>query len=204
MVFVANPNNPTGTTNTAGEFERFMQCVPENVLVVVDEAYIEYVSREDFPNTLQYFRDGRDILLLRTFSKAYGLAALRIGYGIAKADIIAAINRLREPFNANTLAQVAAEAAVGDTEHVRRTVAVNAAGKMYLMKELAALGLPGVPTEANFIFVPLQQESMPLYDGLLRKGVIIRPIGPRAIRISIGQPHENERCIAALKEVLSA
>lgn len=204
MVFIANPNNPTGTTNTAGEFERFMKRVPENVLVVVDEAYIEYVSRPDYPDTLRYFAAGRNILLLRTFSKVYGLASLRIGYGIAKPEIVDAINRLREPFNTNTLAQVAAEAAVGDAEHVTRTVSVNAAGKMYLMKELAALGMPGVPSEANFIFIPLERESMPLYEGLLRKGVIIRPVGPKAIRISIGQPHENERCIAALKEILSA
>lgn len=204
MVFVANPNNPTGTTSSAGEFERFMQRVPENILVVVDEAYIEYVSRQDYPDTLKYFAAGRDILLLRTFSKAYGLASLRIGYGIAKPEIITAVNRLREPFNTNTLAQVAAEAAVADDEHVRNTLENNAAGKQYLMKELAALELPGVPSEANFIFVPLRMDSMSLYDKLLRKGVIIRPIGPKAIRISIGMPHENERFIAALKEILAA
>jgi histidinol-phosphate aminotransferase len=204
MVFIANPNNPTGTINTAGEFDRFMQRVPENVLVVVDEAYIEYVSRPDYPDSLRYFANGRDVLLLRTFSKAYGLAALRIGYGIAQPEIVAAINRLREAFNTNTPAQVAAEAAVGDTDHVRKSIEINAEGKAYLMKELAALGLPGVPSETNFIFVPLQRESMPLFDGLLRKGVIVRPVGPKAIRISIGLPHENERCIAALKEVLAA
>ena len=204
MVFIANPNNPTGTTNTAGEFERFMQRVPENVLVVVDEAYIEYVSRPDYPDSVKYFADGRDILLLRTFSKIYGLASFRIGYGIAKPEVITAINRLREPFNTNTLAQVAAEAAVSDDEHVRKSVENNEAGKSYLMKELAALGLPAVPSEANFIFVPLSGESMPLYDSLLRKGVIIRPIGPKAIRVSIGLPNENERFIAALKEVLAA
>ncbi len=204
IVFVANPNNPTGTTNTAGEFDRFMQHVPENVLVIVDEAYIEYVTRQDYPDALKYFAGGRDILLLRTFSKAYGLASLRIGYGIAKSSIISSINRLREPFNTNTLAQVAAEAAVSDNEHLQKSLQNNAAGKSYLMKELAAIGLPAVPSETNFIFVPLTVESMPLYDGLLRKGVIVRPAGPKAIRVTIGLPQENERFITALKEVLAA
>jgi histidinol-phosphate aminotransferase len=204
IVFVANPNNPTGTINTAEEFDRFMKRVPDNVLVIVDEAYIEYVGRTDYPDSLRYFAENRSILLLRTFSKAYGLAALRIGYGIAHAEIVTAINRLREAFNANTIAQIAAEAALDDTEHVRRSVEMNAAGKAYLMKELAALGLSVIPSEANFIFVPLDREAAPLYDRLLRKGVIIRPVGPKAVRITIGLPHENERCIAALKEALSA
>ncbi|HMK44871.1 MAG TPA: histidinol-phosphate transaminase [Dissulfurispiraceae bacterium] len=204
IVFIANPNNPTGTTNSAGEFDRFMQRVPENILVIVDEAYIEYVTRTDYPNTLRYFGEGRDVLLLRTFSKIYGLASLRIGYGIASEGIVTAINRLREPFNTNTPAQIAAEHALADEDHVRRSIENNEAGKKYLMKELAAAGMLAVPSEANFIFVPLATESMPLFEALLRKGVIIRPAGPKAVRITIGLPHENERFIAALKEVMSA
>lgn len=203
MVFVANPNNPTGTSNKKDEFEQFMKRIPDGVLVVVDEAYFEYVQDPDYPDTLSYYADGRDILLLRTFSKAYGLAGLRIGYGIAKAEVLNELNRIREPFNTSTPAQLAALHALGDSEHLKRSVEVNEQGKQYLYRELGGLGIPYVPTETNFIYLPLGRDAKALYEALLRKGVIVRPMGPHEIRVTIGRPEENERFIEALKTVIA-
>lgn len=202
MIFIANPNNPTGTINKRDEFEKFMERVPEGVLVVLDEAYYEYVSSQDYPDTLGYF-DSRDILVLRTFSKAYGLAGLRIGYGIAKKEIIAGMNRIREPFNTNTLAQVAALNALTDSDHLKKTLETNDEGRKFLYREFDAMGLRYVPTEANFIYMPLAVESKTVYDALLKKGVIVRPAGHKEIRITIGLPEENKRLIEALKIALS-
>jgi histidinol-phosphate aminotransferase len=200
IVFIANPNNPTGTMNTKVEFDAFMKRVPEGVLVVIDEAYYEYVRNAEYPDTLRsYFEAGRDILVLRTFSKVYGLAALRIGYGIAKKEIIEDMNRIREPFNTNSLGQAAAIAALGDDEHLQKSIKFNEEGKKYLYQELSALGFKYVPTETNFIFIPLETDSGLLFDALLRKGVIVRPIGPKAIRVTIGLENENIRFIEALK-----
>jgi histidinol-phosphate aminotransferase len=200
MVFIANPNNPTGTINKKAEFDAFMKRVPEGVLVVMDEAYFEYVRDAEYPDTLgSYFAAGRDILVLRTFSKVYGLAGLRVGYGIAKKEIIESMNRIREPFNINSLAQEAAVAALGDDEHLQRSVTINEDGKKYLYRELKALGLKYVPTEANFIYMPLATESNKLFDALLKKGVIVRPVGPKEIRVTVGLAEENRRFIEALK-----
>jgi len=203
IVFIANPNNPTGTSNKKGEFERFMAAVPDGVLVIVDEAYYEYVKDPDYPDSLKYFRDGRNILILRTFSKAYGLAGLRIGYGIAKKEILTEMNKIREPFNTNSFAQVAAIHALADDEHVKKTVENNEIGKKYLYKELDAIGLKYVPTNTNFIYMPLEIESKKLFDALLQKGVIVRPVGPKEIRVTIGLPEENRRFIESLKDVLA-
>ncbi|MFO0754803.1 MAG: histidinol-phosphate transaminase [Thermodesulfovibrionales bacterium] len=200
MVFVANPNNPTGTINRKDEFARFMERVPDGVLVVLDEAYYEYVVDPDYPDTLRYFTGGRDVLVLRTFSKAYGLAGLRAGYGIAKSGIIAEMNKIRAPFNTGTLAQVAALSALDDGEHLERSLAVNGEGKRYLYRELEALGVRYVPTEANFIYLPMEIESKTVNDALLRKGVIIRPVGPQEIRVTIGLPEENRRFIDAFRQ----
>jgi histidinol-phosphate aminotransferase len=203
IVFIANPNNPTGTINRKAEFEAFMKRVPDGVLVVVDEAYFEYVSDPEYPDTLRsYFAEGRDILVLRTFSKVFGLAAMRIGYGIAGREIIEDLNRLREPFNNNSLAQEAALAALGDEEHLAGSVRINEDGKKYLYHELSALGIKYVPTEANFIYIPLETGSNVLFDSLLRQGVIVRPVGPKEIRVTIGLESENRRFIEALKNSL--
>lgn len=202
MVFIANPNNPTGTINRRAEFDAFMKRVPEGVLVVMDEAYYEYVSDSEYPETLKYFAEGRDILILRTFSKVYGLASLRIGYGIAKKEIISEMNKVREPFNTNSLSQEAALAALEDTEHLKKSVGINEDGKKYLYREFDSLGLKYVPTEANFIYMVLERDSRELFDALLRKGVIVRPMGPKQIRVTIGLPEENRRFIEALKESL--
>jgi histidinol-phosphate aminotransferase len=201
MVFIANPNNPTGTINSGEEFSQFMERLPDGVLVVVDEAYLEYVTDPDYPDSLRYLAVGKDILVLRTFSKAYGLAGLRVGYGMAKREILAEMNKIRNPFNTGTLAQWAAMHALNDSDHLDRTREVNEEGKAFLYEELTALGLGYVPTEANFIYMPLDREAGPLYEALLRKGVIVRPMGPREIRVTIGLPDENRRFVEALKEV---
>lgn len=202
MVFIANPNNPTGTINTADEFDLLMEKVTEDMLVVIDEAYYEYVSDPAYADSMKHFRAGMNILILRTFSKIYGLAGLRIGYGIAKKDIITDMNRLREPFNTNSIAQKAALAALEDREHVENSRRVNNEGKQYLYKELAALGISYIPTEANFIYMPVDDSAV-LNEGLLKKGIIIRPMGPKAVRVTIGLAEENKRFIEALRAVIS-
>lgn len=203
MMFIANPNNPTGTINTKDEFDSLMEKVTDDMLIVVDEAYYEYVSASDYADSMKHFRADKNVLILRTFSKIYGLAGLRIGYGIAKKDILTDMNRLREPFNTNSLAQKAALAALRDTEHVANSRKTNDTGREYLYKELSTLGIAYVPTEANFIYMPIE-DSVAINNGLMKKGIIIRPMGPKAIRVTIGLPEENRRFIQALKEVISS
>ncbi|NOZ25530.1 MAG: histidinol-phosphate transaminase [Nitrospirae bacterium] len=204
IVFVANPNNPTGTINYADEFERFMEKVPDGVLVVVDEAYREYVRDREYPDAMEYLRAGRDILILRTFSKVYGLAGLRIGYGISRKEIIGEMDKVREPFNTSSVAQAAAVASLGDDGHVERSVSLNEEGKEYLYREFRRLGLEFLATEANFIYVMLDGPvAAELYGRLLREGVIIRPVGPDAVRITIGLPEENRLLVEALRRVFS-
>jgi histidinol-phosphate aminotransferase len=202
IVFIANPNNPTGTMNTKAEFERFMKKIPEGILVVCDEAYCEYVTKPDYPDSMKYLAQGKDILILRTFSKMYGLAGLRIGYGIGGKDIIGEMNKLRPPFNTSSIAQKAAVWALQDENHLRRTREINEQGKTYLYKELDSIGMKYVPTEANFIFMPLEQDAHTLYTILLKQGVIVRPMGQHEIRVTIGLPEENKRFIDALKKVM--
>jgi len=200
IVFIANPNNPTGTINKRDEFDVFMGGLPEGILTVMDEAYYEYVSDPHYADSMEWFRKGKDILILRTFSKIFGLAGLRIGYGIAGAGIINEMNKLRPPFNTNTIAQSAALGALRDDGHVRKSRETNEKGKQYLYKELTRLGVGYVPTEANFIYIPVE-DSMGLYEKLLRKGVIVRPMGP-ALRVTIGLAEENRRFLDALKSVM--
>ncbi len=200
MVFIANPNNPTGTINKKDEFDAFMERLPDGVLVVMDEAYYEYVSDPGYADSMKWFRAGKDILILRTFSKIFGLAGLRIGYGIARPDIITEMNKIRPPFNTNTMAQTAALGALRDYDHVRRSVEINEKGKKYLYEELQRLKLKFVPTEANFIYVPVE-DSPNLYERLLRFGVIVRPMGP-AIRVTVGLPEENRRFVEALAKII--
>jgi histidinol-phosphate aminotransferase len=202
ILFIANPNNPTGTINKQDEFDRLMNRLPEGILVVVDEAYYEYVTDPGYADSIRYFREGRDILILRTFSKIYGLAGLRIGYGIARQDIISEMNKLRPPFNTNSVAQNAALWALKDEEHVKYTREINEQGKRLLYAELNTLGLNYIPTEANFIYILLRQDSNEFYNELLRHGVIVRPVGPKEIRVTIGLPEENKRFIEALKAIM--
>jgi histidinol-phosphate aminotransferase len=213
ILFIANPNNPTGTINKRDEFDRLMKRLPEGILVVVDEAYCEYVAHSEYADSIKHFRDGRDILILRTFSKIYGLAGLRIGYGIARKDIISEMNKLRPPFNTSSIAQHAALGAIHDEDHIKATKKINEQGKRFLYRELDSLGLKYIPTEANFIYILLGRDNSPcpplvkggsggLYNDLLRQGVIVRPLGPEEIRVTIGLPKENERFIEAVKAVM--
>lgn len=203
MIFIANPNNPTGTINKKAEFDRMMEKVPDNILVVLDEAYYEYVTSADYAESMKYLHKEKNVLILRTFSKIYGLAGLRIGYGIAKKEILNNMNRLREPFNTNTIAQRAAIAALNDQEHIQHSRTINEAGKTYLYNALDSMGIKYVPTQANFLYIPVEK-AMTLYEGLMKLGVIIRPMGPNAIRVTIGLPEENRRFAEALKAVISS
>jgi histidinol-phosphate aminotransferase len=202
MVFIANPNNPTGTINRKTEFDRFMERVPDDVLVVVDEAYYEYVTDPAYADSMQYIASEKNVLILRTFSKIYGLAGLRVGYGMAKPSILNDMNRLREPFNTNSIAQRAAAAAIFDNDHVENSRNVNESGKKYLYHELDGMGISYVPTEANFIYIPVEH-SVDLYERLLKTGVIIRPMGPHAVRVTVGLPEENRRFIDAFRAALA-
>jgi len=204
LVFIANPNNPTGTMNTKTEMDRFMAKVPGHVLVCVDEAYFEYVTRADYPDSLDYLREGKNVLAFRTFSKIYGLAGLRIGYGITLPGVAELMNKVRQPFNTNTLAQVGALAALADRKHVEKSVTMNNEGKQLLYREFERLGITYVPTEANFILFETKLDSRELYATLLKKGVIIRPMGPQRLRVTIGLPEENKRFAAELEAALTS
>jgi histidinol-phosphate aminotransferase len=207
MVFVANPNNPTGTMVGRRPIERFLDRCPEETIVVMDEAYYEYVDEPDYPDSVAYVREGRNVVVLRTFSKIYALAGLRVGYGIARPEIIAALHQVREPFNVNTLAQAAALASLDDPEQVPRSRAANSAGRHYLCGEFKRLGLSWVPTQANFILVNVGRPCRPVFEARLRRGVIIRTgdiFGlPTFLRVTIGREDDNRRFIAALEAVLS-
>jgi histidinol-phosphate aminotransferase len=206
VIYIANPNNPTGTAFGAAEFGRFMKNVPGDVLVVLDEAYREYAARPDLPNSRALFRQYNNLLTLRTFSKVYGLAGLRIGYGIGHPTLVAEMNKLRTPFNVTSVGQAAALAALDDTEHVTRSVESNRNERQRLFEGLRKVGLSPVPSETNFVFVPVGPHAKVLCDELLHEGVIVRPMGwmgfPEAIRISVGSPAENTKLLMALASAL--
>ena len=207
VIFIANPNNPTGTMVTAEETAAFMEQVPADVLVVFDEAYYEYVARSDYPQTLPYVLEGRNFIITRTFSKIYGLAGLRVGYGIAPPPLVEMLNRVRQPFNCSLVGQAAARAALKDAAHVTKSQKSNAAGKAFLYKTFDDMGLRYVETEGNFIMLHVEQSGADIADALLKQGVIVRPIAgygyPNAVRVTIGTQQENERFITALKVVSS-
>ena len=202
VVYLANPNNPTGTMVTAAATDRFLARVPENVLVVLDEAYCDYVERPDYSHALDSVRAGRYLMVLRTFSKAHGLAGLRVGYGIGHPEIVDAVNRLRSPFNVSSLALVAAEAALDDSEHIRRSLESNRRGLACFARELPRLGLRAVPSVANFVYCETGRDAKEDFKALLRLGVIVRPMGfmgmPRGLRITVGTEEENRRVLEAL------
>jgi histidinol-phosphate aminotransferase len=206
IVFLTNPNNPTGTTVGAREVDAFIERLPSEILVVFDEAYFEYVERADYPDSLRYARDGRNVVVLRTFSTAYGLAGIRLGYGAARPEIIQVLEQVREPFNVSVLAQAAGIAALGDHEHLRRTREMNHAGKCAFYAAFDELGLRYAPSEANFVWVDAGRDSREVSDALMRRGVIVRAGAafgaPNHLRVTIGLPEENERFIRELKEVL--
>jgi histidinol-phosphate aminotransferase len=206
VVFVANPNNPTATIVTRDEVEHFMSRVPERTIVVFDEAYIEFAMGPDFPDALALVKQGRKVVVLRTFSKASSLAGLRVGYGIADADAIALMNRIRQPFNVNSLAQVAGLAALDDEAHTLECVRMIEAGRHFLYDEFKRIGLQYVPSRANFILVDVGRNAADIYQKLLHQGVIVRPMTPfgleTALRITVGTPEENRKLVKALRVVL--
>lgn len=207
LVFITNPNNPTGTIVGRAALNRFLDQMPERVLVVIDEAYYEYAADDPaYPDCLPYVRADRNVVLLRTFSKAYGLAGLRIGYGIMRPEIAQWMNRTREPFNVNQMAQAAAIAALDDPEHVRRSVAMNTAGKQAFYTAFEELGLAYAPTYGNFVWFDTGKDCRAVFDALLHKGVITRTGdifgAPSHLRVTIGTPEENAKFLNALREVL--
>ncbi|MEJ5171801.1 MAG: aminotransferase class I/II-fold pyridoxal phosphate-dependent enzyme, partial [Fimbriimonadales bacterium] len=209
MVFVANPNNPTGTIVRKSEVDAFLRDLPDGVLLVLDEAYYEFAADvPDFPNSLDYVREGRPVVGLRTFSKAYGLAGIRIGYGFAPEEVVDAVDRAREPFDVNSLAQAAAVAALEDGQHVARTVANNRAGAERIAKALREAGARVYPTFANFVYADLGRPAQPVFEALLRQGVIVRTAttmgSPTGLRVSVGTPEEVDRFLEAFAKVVSS
>ncbi|HYL67596.1 MAG TPA: histidinol-phosphate transaminase [Candidatus Limnocylindria bacterium] len=205
LIFISNPNNPTGTMFTADDFDQFLNCVPEHILIVLDEAYCDYVDRPNYSRSIEIVRRGRNLLVLRTFSKSYGLAGLRIGYGVGQADFLNEMNKIRGPFNTSGVAQAAALAALDDKEHVRRSVESNRAGLVQLQAGLKKIGVRPVPSVTNFILIDFGFDADPLAAELMKHGVIVRPMRwmgfPNAIRVSIGTKAENEKFLQTLTEL---
>lgn len=207
VVFIANPNNPTGTWVEDDELQAFLMVVPDDVLVVLDEAYGEYVEPGLLPDGLEFLEKFPNVIVSRTFSKAYGLAALRVGYAFAHPDITNVLNRVRQPFNVNSLALRAAVAALSDQDFVAHSRKLNAVGMKVITEGVRELGLDVIPSRGNFLCIKLGKPGLPVYEALLRQGVIVRPVTnyglPDFLRVTIGTSAENERFLSALKAVLS-
>lgn len=206
LVFIANPNNPTGTLLSQANLEAFIAALPETVICVLDEAYFEFVSQTEMVDSIAWLTKYPNLIITRTFSKAYGLAGLRVGYGLSSPEMADILNRVRQPFNNNSLALVAATAALDDAEHLQSTVDNNTRGMVQLTAGFKTLGLAWIPSAGNFVSVDLKQAGMPIYEALLRKGVIVRPVAnyemPNYLRISIGTEAENTKFLQALSDVL--
>jgi len=211
LMFVANPNNPTGTWLDTQTLRTLLESCPEHLLVVVDEAYFEYVGADDYPDCIQWLNDFPNLLVTRTFSKAFGLAGLRIGYGISHRDIADLMNRVKQPFNVNSLALSAAAAALEDIDHLQQSISMNQAGMKQLTTAFDDMNLQYIPSVGNFICVDMESTAhtgMEIYNKLLHQGVIVRPVDnyglPNHLRITIGLEEENEKFIQALESVLTA
>jgi len=210
LVYIATPNNPTGTMTGRAELDAYFDRVPEHVLTVLDQAYLEYIDEADYPDGVEeYVKRGCNVLVLRTFSKIYGLAGLRVGYGVGSAETIAAIGKVRRAFDVSTPGQVGALASIDGHEELERRRALTAAGRVELVATLRAHGLEVAgPAVANFVFTEVGEDARPLYDALLREGAIVRPMGafgaPGALRITVGTPEENAFFARALASVRAA
>jgi len=206
VIWIANPNNPTGNWLASGELHSFIAAVPSNVVVVVDEAYVEYVDEADYPDASYWLQEFPNLIVTRTFSKAYGLASLRVGYGISHPDIADLLNRVRQPFNVNSMALAAAHAALGDAEFIQRAVEVNRAGMSQLENGFREMGLEFIPSVGNFITVDVGRSGPEVDQALLREGCIVRPVAnyglPNHLRVSIGLEEENARLLIAMQKVL--
>lgn len=207
IIFIANPNNPTGTWFGHDDFVNFIKRVPTNVIIVLDEAYFEYADKNDFPKALELLKDYPNLIISRTFSKAYGLASLRIGYAITHKDVADLLNRVRQPFNSNAIAMLAAEVALDDQAFIQQSVELNIQGMQQLSSAFDSMGLHFIPSMGNFLSVNLQQPGMDVYQALLKRGVIVRPVAnyamPDFIRVTIGLEEENQYFINTLSEVLA-
>lgn len=208
LIFIANPNNPTGTYVTRQEVEAFLARVPSHAVVCFDEAYVDFVDAKDFPRTLDYIKANKqNIVALRTFSKAYGLAGLRVGYGVGSPEMIGYLHKIRQPFNVNSLAQTAAAAALTDKAFLKRTQRLVTDGRKFLMRELQKLGLKPVPSQANFILVDLKCDANEAFQWLLKQGMIVRSMKayalPTSIRITVGRRDQNVKLCRLLKKFLS-
>lgn len=210
LVYLCNPNNPTGTMVSRATVESYFARVPEHVLTILDEAYFEYVDEAEYPDGVEeHFKQGRRVLVLRTFSKIYGLAGLRVGYGIASPEVVAAINKVKNAFDINQTAQDAALASIGNDEEIARRRSLTATGREQLAEACSALGLTvAAPAVANFVYVEVGEDSGPVFEALLREGVIVRPLAPfgapGAIRVTVGTEEENALFAAALERVLES
>jgi histidinol-phosphate aminotransferase len=213
VVFVANPNNPTGTWVESAALESFIRDVPSHVIVVVDEAYFEYASHPDagfadYPNALEWVARYPNLIVTRTFSKAYGLAGLRVGYAVSSPEVADLLNRVRQPFNVNSAALLAAEVALADRDHLERGIRLNREQMKYLTRAFDELGLEYIPSAGNFVSVDVARSADEVYEALLHRGVIVRPVAnygmPGFLRVTVGHPEENERFVEALKNVLTA
>ncbi len=206
IIFLDNPNNPMGTVIRKKDFDRLLNALPENVLVVLDEAYMEFVTDTDTPKGHEYLDSDRRVVFLRTFSKAYGLAGLRIGYGVMDPEVATNLEKVRQPFNINTMAQVAALAALDDREHLEASCKVTWEGIDQLTKGLTKLGCRPLPTQTNYVMVDVGKDAKKVYEAMLRKGVIVRSMASYGfttfIRITAGTQQENKRCLNALEQVL--
>ncbi|MEW6375047.1 MAG: histidinol-phosphate transaminase [Thermodesulfobacteriota bacterium] len=205
LIFICNPNNPTGTIISQNSFDHFLSKLPEQVIVVLDEAYGDFVEEPFYPNGLDYIKERRQMIVLRTFSKVYGLAGLRIGYALGRKDLMDCLYQVREPFPVHRLAQVAAVAALNDMNHIVKSIQLVYEGRKYLYKELDKMGLSYVPSQANFIFLNFERDSEEVFHALLREGIIIRPGKiwgyPTCARVTIGRMEDNRRFINALKKI---
>lgn len=202
LMFLCNPNNPTGTMVSATDVQALLDRLPERVIVVFDEAYYEYVDASNFPDSIGYVTRGRHAIVLRTFSKIYGLAGLRIGYGLTTPEIVGYLNRLRPPFNANSMAQRAALAALADEAHVARSRALNREQMDVVRRGLERMGFAPLPSQANFLYFDVGRDGRAVFQALLREGVIVRHIEGRMLRVTIGLPEENQLFLEALTRVL--
>jgi histidinol-phosphate aminotransferase len=204
LVFVCNPNNPTGTTVSRYAFSEFLSKLPKRVIIVLDEAYGDFAEDSLGPNGLDYVRKGEQLIVLRTFSKVYGLAGLRIGYGLGREDLTDCLYQVRDPFPVHRLAQVAAVAALNDEDHAIRSIQLVHEGKRYLYKELDRMGLSYVPSQANFVFIDFGRDSEEVFQALLKEGIIIRPGKvwgySTFARLTIGRMNDNRKFIKALKK----
>jgi histidinol-phosphate aminotransferase len=208
LVYVCHPNNPTGTMSTRAELDAYFDAVPDHVLTVLDQAYYEYIDDPEYVDGLEYLRAGRKVVVLRTFSKIYGLAGLRVGYAVGPAELVTSIAKVRRAFDVNSFAQAAALASLDAPDELARRRAVNTEGLVQLERIMREHGLEPPPSVANFLFAEVGEDSRPLFEQLLREGVIVRPAGgfgaPGAIRVTVGTPEENELFGDALGRVLSA